>query len=384
LRKNFKQPNFINSDMKKLLRLIALATISVLVFTSCEGPMGPIGPVGPIGPEPLPPLPPEDATCKRCHLPASVAAIYKDYDEFSAHAVTQVRSSGTCAVCHTRQGFLYAVENETYSIPTGAIGRFNKTFSCTTCHSAIHGEDVYDWTLTTTAPVALIVNSNKTVDLTFDNSSSNLCLRCHQPRSINIAQLVSNPDNVYGTLSYNAGTHYKRGILAAGAGGVELGDWSDHQNSVHVATTSCATCHMPKDNDLTGYMGHKFDIKGNFDGCNAACHGGRMSATSSRLVTSIAEVDELLENLADALKDKIGSGIDIVNPDGSLNIYNATSNPTGYWGASGNPAFPAVTNAQFGAIYNYHLVARDAGARAASHNFPYVKKLLENSIAAID
>ena len=375
--------------MKKLLRLIALATVSVLVFTSCEGPMGPQGQQGPVGPQG--PIggqgePGSHAECMPCHKPASVAAVYRDYDEFSMHSITTIRSGGSCATCHTQQGFLYAVENETYSIPTGAIGRFNKTFSCETCHSSIHTE--YDWRLTSTAPVSLVMwGGEKTVNLTFDNSSSNLCVRCHQPRAIaNISQLISDPAATYdlGTPTYTTGVHYNtgQGVLATGGGGIEFG--SGYENSVHVATTSCATCHMPENSELPGYMGHKFSIKDNFDGCNASCHGGRMSETSSRLISAKAEVEQLIEDLANKLKEQVGSGIDIVTPNGYLDIYNATSNPTGYWGASGNPAFPAVTNAQYGAIINYQLVARDAGARAASHNHPYVKTLLENSIAALD
>jgi hypothetical protein len=68
---------------------------------------------------------------------------------------------------------------------------------------------------------------------------------------------------------------------------------------------------------------------------------------------------------------------------GYFDIYDAGANPAGYWKnpANGNPAFPALTNAQFGAILNFQLLVRDASGGV--HNYAYTKKLLENTIAAI-
>ena len=384
--------------MKKLLRLISLATISVLVFTACEGPMGPMGQKGDKGDQGTPGEagergdPGKDATCVICHKPASVKAIEKEFYRFSAHSMTPLRTGGggACAVCHTQEGFIYAVENGVSSIPTAINSQISEDFNCYTCHSSIHDTAYYDWRLTSTAPVSLVMwSGEKTVNLTFDNSSSNLCVSCHQPRGITgINNILSNPDapntNLGTSPAYSGGIHYNTGqILAAGVGGIEFG--SGYTNSVHVATTSCATCHMPKDSDRPGYLGHRFDIKDNFDGCNASCHGGRMSETNSRLLSSQADLEQLLEELADKLKDVVGGGEHVVTPNGNINTYHATGNPTGYWKNpdNGNLDFPALTNAQYGAIINYQLVARSAGARSACHNYPYVKALLENTIAIL-
>ena len=381
---------FIFKDMKKKLKFISLAMISVLVLASCEGPMGPIGPVGPEGPE-GPQGPEANAACAPCHKPVSVDSIYFDYDRFAAHSGTTLRTGGggACAVCHTQEGFVYAAKNNVSSIPTAINSNISKPFNCYTCHSDIHTK--YDWSLTTTAPVKLEMwQGTKTADIKSGNSSSNLCLRCHQPRSVTgIGNILSNLGAINTTLganpAYSAGIHYNSGqVLAAGVGGIEFVGSEAYKNSSHVAATSCATCHMPKKSSLPGYLGHRFGISGNYDAC-ATCHQG-MTAGHALNTGSKAAIETLIGQLADKLKNVVGSGNDIVMPNGNLSVYNATNNPAGYWGAPGNLAFSTLTltNAQFGAIINYQLVARSAGARSGAHNFPYVKALLQNSIEALN
>jgi signal transduction histidine kinase len=100
------------------------------------------------------------------------------------------------------------------------------------------------------------------------------------------------------------------------------------------------------------------------------------------MATQQSELDQLISDLADKI-NAVGGGNDIIKSDGYFNIYDASANTTGYWRnpANGTPVFPALTNAQVGAIINYQLVVRSSGA--AYHNYPYVKKLLENTIAVI-
>jgi hypothetical protein len=135
--------------------------------------------------------------------------------------------------------------------------------------------------------------------------------------------------------------------------------------------------------------GHTFTAT--LKGCTISCHGNDgESGLSARMTFQKAELNSLISNLATKI-NAIGKGNDILKLDadgtyhGYLDIYDASSNPTGHWGPTSNPdgrpAFPALTNAQFGAIINFQLVVRGAGGGA--HNYPYVKKLLENSIAAI-
>jgi hypothetical protein len=79
--------------------------------------------------------------------------------------------------------------------------------SCFTCHSNIHttysGTDFFP--LTTTAAVPMTMwKGTKTINLTQDNSFSNLCIKCHQPRPMTTSSTISNGDVVdYASLVSN-------------------------------------------------------------------------------------------------------------------------------------------------------------------------------------
>ena len=394
-------------DMKKLLILISITVVSVLVFTSCEGPMGPIGPEGQEGPDG--PRGPKgvDATCNICHFSTQVKNVIHDYDNFSLHAYGTSYTQGTradCAPCHSNKGFHYVVNEKKpatfvgnanqYVVDVSAYLRNPDPISCKTCHADYHTED-YKWSdLTTVAPVPMTMwGGAKTINFTGNAASSNLCAKCHQPRPItgssgviNYNLLVSNPTAPYNqsSISYRTGIHYSsQAALYAGTGGIELGDWSARTNSWHITRVSCARCHMAETNSRYT-EGHTFVAT--LKGCVVSCHSNDESALSTRMTTQQNELDKLISDLAKKI-NAIGKGNDILKKEsdgkyhGYLDIYDASSNPTGYWRTSGTPAFPALTNAQFGAIINFQLVVRSSGA--AYHNYPYVKKLLENSIAAI-
>ena len=202
---------------------------------------------------------------------------------------------------------------------------------------------------------------------------------------INYSLLVSDPTTPYtlSSIGFRTGVHYgTQGAMAAGVGAVEFG--TGYTNSHHVANASCSSCHMATPSATAG--GHSFEP--NFNGCNTtACHTG-MSATSALYLATTNEINTLTTSLVDKI-NAIGAGHDILQKDadgsyhGYFDIYDANSNSTGYWRnpAFGAPALPALTNAQFGAIINFQLIVR--GGAKGIHNAPYIKKLLENSIAAI-
>ena len=113
-----------------------------------------------------------------------------------------------------------------------------------------------------------------------------------------------------------------------------------------------------------------------------------MSATNATLTAAKADIATLITQLAADI-NAIGAGHDILEKDadgtyhGYFDIYDSGSNADGYWKNPnlGNVSLPALTNAQFGAILNYQMVVRGGGKGV--HNYPYIKKLLEESIAAI-
>lgn len=384
--------------MKTLTGSTLIAAAVALLLSSCEGPMGMAG---------------KDAneSCTKCHNPEVTGAKSIEYAH-SVHYEGEAFEEGTrtnCAPCHSHQGFLYVVKNNTpvtfvqngssYTnnyVVSAATASLPGPISCFTCHSSLHStytdEDFFPLATTAAVPMTMYGGS-KTIN--FTQTSANLCAKCHQPRPVTASNgnvidyslLKSSPTSNYtlSSVSYRTGVHYgAQGAIAAGVGGVEFG--SGYSNAQHTSKASCTTCHMAQPSGLSG--GHSFSVAGNFNGCNATgCHSN-MSSTNTTYTATVADIQSKLDQLA-AKINALGGGHDILQKDpsdnkyhGYIDIYDASANPTGYWKnpAYGTPAFPTLTNAQFGAILNYQLVYRD-GSKGI-HNYAYTKKLLENTLSA--
>jgi hypothetical protein len=397
--------------MRKILLLTGATTflLAVALLTSCEGPAGPAGIAG-----------------KECHNPETVDLISVQF-EFSKHGYgeTYFGEAGNqgCSPCHESEAFKDVVARavpSTFSLvgssyvnnyacsATTAYG----AITCNTCHSSIHStyqrSDIPAFT--TTDPVSMTMwGGAKTIDLTIDgDGSSNLCVKCHQPRPftnsatdknvLDYANLVANPaDTFYAPTKsgvvlkpgYRTHTHYGTiGAIYAGVGGIEFPGTLSYSSSQHTTTATCVECHMAPMNGVSG--GHTFVAKGNFNGC-VTCHPDLTSPTSdpAHWADKRNEIQGLLNDLAATLN--VG-GIDILNRnpdatnlwvslttnkyDGYLNIYDPINNPTGEannpTGIFKNPSpasswsqeqkdhnatLPAITlsNAQMGAIINFQL-----------------------------
>ena len=398
--------------MKKINYFLGCIITAGFLLASCEGPAGPAGADGSDGTDG------KDAneTCKLCHNSSVVLAKSFEY-EYSKHYTGEAFEEGTrnnCAACHSHQGFLDVITKNTPatitanpSDPTKFINNYVASASalsfpgpinCFTCHSSLHKN--YAATdfmpLSTTASVPMTMWGG-TKSINFTKTSGNLCAKCHQPRPvtassgalIDYSKLVSEPATVYNmsSVSYRTGVHYgTHAAMAAGVGGIEFG--TGYTNSQHATKASCNSCHMASPSGLAG--GHSFNSAGNYNGCNTTnCHSG-MSATNTTLTDAQNYVTSKLEELA-AKINAIGGGHDILQKDpeddqyhGYFDIYDSGSNPDGYWKNPdfGTPAFPALTNAQFGAILNYQLIFRDASKGV--HNYPYIRKLLDNTLTALN
>jgi nitrate/TMAO reductase-like tetraheme cytochrome c subunit len=400
--------------MKNLYKLSTLFFAAAMILWACEGPMGPAGADGKDGADGQDGADANE-TCKLCHNNTVVDAKAIEY-EYSVHFTGLAYEEGTrnnCAPCHSHQGFLEVVKNNTPATitqnptdPTKYINNYIVSasttalpgpISCFTCHSSLHknyaATDFFP--LATTAAVPMTMwGGTKTIN--FKVTTGNLCAKCHQPRPvtassgamIDYTKLVSEPTTAYNlsSVSYRTGIHYgAQAAMASGKGGIEFG--TGYENADHVEEASCTDCHMATPSGLSG--GHSFSVAGNFNGCNTTgCHSN-MSSTSTILTAVKTDISAKIDELA-AKINAIGAGHDILQKDpadgiyhGYIDIYDAGSNPTGYWKnpANGNPAFPALTNAQLGAILNFQLVVRDGSMGV--HNYSYIKKLLENTIAAI-
>jgi hypothetical protein len=443
--------------MRKILLLTGATTflLAVALLTSCEGPAGPAGIAGKDGSNGTDGTDGKDAneTCKECHNPETVDLISVQF-EFSKHGYgeTYFGEAGNqgCSPCHESEAFKDVVARavpSTFSLvgssyvnnyacsATTAYG----AITCNTCHSSIHStyqrSDIPAFT--TTDPVSMTMwGGAKTIDLTIDgDGSSNLCVKCHQPRPftnsatdknvLDYANLVANPtDTFYAPTKsgvvlkpgYRTHTHYGTiGAIYAGVGGIEFPGTLSYSSSQHTTTATCVECHMAPMNGVSG--GHTFVAKGNFNGC-VTCHPDLTSPTSdpAHWADKRNEIQGLLNDLAATLN--VG-GIDILNRnpdatnlwvslttnkyDGYLNIYDPINNPTGEannpTGIFKNPSpasswsqeqkdhnatLPAITlsNAQMGAIINFQLCLREYSLGV--HNFNYSKALLTNSLAMLN
>ena len=306
--------------MKNIVRLLTLFVFAGFVLVSCEGPMGPSGANGKDG------IDGKDAneTCKLCHNSTVVEAKAIEY-EHSVHFSGEAFEEGTrnsCAPCHSHQGFLDVVKNNTPatitvnpSDPTKYINNYIASasvlalpgpISCFTCHSSLHKnyESTDFFPLATTAAIPLTMwGGSKTIN--FTRTSANLCAKCHQPRPvtassgalIDYSKLVSDPNTTYtlSSVSYRTGIHYgAQAAMASGVGGIQFG--SGYENAQHVTAASCTDCHMATPSGLSG--GHSFSAAGNFAGCNTTgCHSS-MSASSSLLTNVQNDITSKLAELA--------------------------------------------------------------------------------------
>ena len=427
--------------MKNVIRLFAVIFTTGFLVTACEGPAGPAG---------------KDAneSCTQCHNSAGVDSVSTQF-ELSKHGYGTVafEESGNtgCAPCHTSEGFKYVVQNNVsagFAIVPPATTYSNQyvtspdkdygTMRCSMCHAKLHTTYTHDdfMPLTSTAAVPMnFTGAATTIDLTQDDSKSNLCVKCHQPRPItnatdknvvDYAGLASNPTAVFYSAaqanslnvlkpSYRTGTHYGTvGAIVAGKGGVEFG--TGYSNSQHATVASCQDCHMAP---MTGKAGgHTFSAQGNFNGCNVAgCHAANpisSSTTSKYWKQTRDNTKALLDQLAAKLNE---GGVDILNRnsdatsnlwfglttnnyDGYFNLYDPVNNPTGSDNnatmfqnprTSGfttaqvtyNSTLPklTLTNAQMGAIINFQLCLREFSL--GIHNTAYSTTLLTNTVAAL-
>ena len=367
LQKNKNFQNIKPSVMKIKLSILTLFCL-VLAFgmVSCEGDQGPAGvagtpgvegPQGPEGPEG-----PEGAgfqDCIACHQSQNIAAKVFQW-EHSTHATGGAfeRNASFCANCHTSQGFLDRI----------ATGEMNASMdiedplpqNCYTCHQIHATFTEEDWALTTSAPVTFWA-SGETIDI---GSSSNLCISCHQAR----VESPPLPDPATGATvnitNKRYGPHHgAQGMMFTGSGAYKVGD--GYENSVHTAAiqNGCITCHMASAQGVES-GGHTFNVSNedgeiNDAGC-VSCHDGLSKPLEEYITETQTEIAGLIADLRQELIDR-----GLLDPDTDYAIV-----PQDF------------EEHEAGALYNYKYVTEDNSL--GIHNYNFAKKLLENSIAALN
>jgi len=331
--------------------LAALVLVALLAgLAGCTGETGATGATGSQGPKGDQGDPGEDATvaCQACHDEAGTVSAKQIQWAESGHgegeAWEYAGGRNNCTSCHSGTGF---VTWTAAGGPTSAtVADPNNTpIDCRTCHNIHTTYTGADFALTTTAPVAMIIDATKT----YDAGKSNLCANCHQARTAApVFAAGASAQNVNHIPSTHYGPHHgPQAPMLLGINGYGGdGEASPHYSQVE---DGCVTCHMA-DDATHGEGGHTFVPT--LEGCQS-CHAGLDTFDRHDVQT---ETQELLDELKALL---IQSGA--LNADGSVNTTAEISDDT------------------VGAYFNWIYVLEDGSLGV--HNSFYAKELLEKSIA---
>jgi formate-dependent nitrite reductase cytochrome c552 subunit len=230
--------------------------------------------------------------------------------------------------------------------------------NCYTCHQIHSTYTEADWDNTTIDPVTFWVGG-ATVDL----GKGNLCINCHQAR-------VPNPDlpdvgenATYTLTNKRYGPHHgAQGMVFTGNGAYLVG--SGYENSPHttLVENACITCHMATIAGGNEAGGHTFRVVSEAGDLNTAgcvqCHSDTDELEMMYTETQ-SDVSILLDSLGNTLKD-------LGLLDDNLEYAVVPQD---------------FTSIQLGVLWNYQYVKEDKSLGV--HNAKFVKKLLENSIEAL-
>ncbi|MCJ7802053.1 MAG: hypothetical protein MUP82_06820, partial [Candidatus Marinimicrobia bacterium] len=265
-----------------VLFMVVLAVFALFYF-GCEGPAGSDGADGADGADGLAGLD-GNVTCLECHGTDDFEMKIAQFTR-SSHSVGAVDAerestwSGSCARCHTSQGF---IEFTTDGEAMGGIVSGDNQFECKTCHTLHTTFTTEDFNLRLTTAVSVVDGSdfllkgNNTLNI---QGFSNLCANCHQtrrdcPSDMGGEMVDLDEDDVDETLvpagsffidSSHYGPHHgAQANTVAGVGFAEVAGsiaYPAAGSSYHMAA-SCTGCHM--------YDGNH-DFTPQLDACNE-CH----------------------------------------------------------------------------------------------------------------
>ncbi len=331
-----------------------------LMMASCtkEGPMGAAGADGTDGVDGTNGT---DGTtsCLACHNETTQTTIDAQY-ESSTHGGSQNFYPGSplvsdyagarndCAKCHSHEGF---TETQLTGRDTTAMAISIPTnITCNTCHST-HGSfdfatDGQDYALSTSIPVALLIDENATIDF---GNNSNLCANCHQPRT---GPTVADVDGNFEVTSSRYGPHHSpQATMVAGVAGYHTttGAYPTAGEATHATAGACVLCHMNEKDNVAAH-----DWVPTVESCQA-CHTTLTTFDYNGFQTKI-------QGLIDDLKAELTTA-GLLNVDGGIILGT----------------YPAE---HAGALYNYKTVLEDQSLGV--HNPGYTEALLVESIAIFD
>ncbi len=357
--------------MRKIAVAAAMLLVAaVILFPGCKGEQGPAGPAGATTVTNLEGFAP-DIKCATCHDPNQDSTYHllgrEQQWAQSVHAIggNYDRSTTPCSGCHTTEGFIQRMNNLTVtnqSEPTPP--------GCFACHSP-HARG--DFSLRNITPVTLVSNISGVASPVFDYGNGNLCVQCHQPRTMS-PLMPGSPAATDSVVITNSRWYSHYGVqsqMLMGEGGFKFPDFTYSGNSNHTANAGikqegCPTCHMAEQAGIVDAGGHtmKFEEASGSDllaSCNqAGCHGGGMTQDVFDGIQGDLQANlDTLQSLLVA-RGWIDTTSSIQLPGGKLVI---------------KPAIKA------GALYNYFFVMHDKSMGV--HNHQYATDLVRSSIAEL-
>ena len=277
--------------------------------------------------------------CMGCHNDTTVITEKQTAMSEAVHGTGEAYLRGTsagCAGCHSGGAFS-KMAAAGITPDTVEAGDPNPTRQdCRACHQVHTSYTVADWALETTAPVKLYALEEKT----YDGGKGNLCANCHQPR-----RLIAAPDadgNINVNSSHWGPHHGPQAAVLLGQGGAGVAGVPGFH--YRLTSDTCVSCHIGPNNS------HTFE------------------AVESTCLDCHAE-DEDLGAAQDAIAGKIAELAELLKAKGLLD-------------EAGHPIVGVYPAAQAEALWNYILIEIEDGSVGA-HNPPYIKALLDASIAAV-
>ncbi len=335
---------------KKLLSLIftSLVVGGMAFFASCEGPEGIAGADGLNGVDGLD----GTAACGVCHdLSTDLYAKIVQYDA-SIHATggNFERNGEGCSRCHTHEGFIEFIMSG-----TDIVAENPTPVNCRTCHPIHENYDLTDYGLRVTEAVTL------TTGEVVDWGTGNMCINCHQNRIPSPMPVPGGADVTIGS-PYWGVHHGPQTSMAFGIGGYEVAGSMTYTNSMHTTqvTDGCVTCHMGTSYGVQS-GGHTFNMTYEYHGGDVVSDAGCV-ACHSDVASKIEPAKEELTILLDSLETVLIAGGFM---DEAYHVIPGT-----------------LTADQAGAVLNFNFVREDRSH--GSHNFPYAKALLTNSIESLE
>jgi hypothetical protein len=372
--------------------------VTVVLFlagvTGCKGPEGPAGPAGTsAGSTALEGFAP-NIQCGTCHTAEQDTVYHVQAREYQwaqskhANGGDSERNSSSCAGCHTTEGFIQRMGGQAMSSQgePSPIG-------CFACHSP-HQRG--NFTLRKSTPVLIASQIATVPDATFDYGPGNLCVQCHQTRSLSPKPdptKTAQTDSLVITTARWYPHYGVQGQMLMGEGGFKFPDYAYQGNSIHSSATiikqqGCPTCHMaepvyPPDLGAGKAGGHTMNMtfagEGGVEtelltGCKqSGCHASISSLDFPGPSTTPVGAQTAITANLDTLYRLIVSRGWIETDQTSAN-YGLVKIP-----ASGKLVIKPAIKA--GALYNYFFVENDMSEGV--HNTRYALDLLRSSIGEL-